>query len=61
MREDKDSIREQMTEDREYHKIRMDKMDKLLDKLENRLPLWTTTVLAGLGTTIGYLISALKY
>ena len=43
------------------HAERMDKMDKLLDSMRNRLPLWATMAMAVAGTTIGVLAGHVKF
>lgn len=37
--------------------VRQDKMDTILEKVQNRLPTWATVVLSVLTLTIGWLIA----
>lgn len=37
-------------------KERFDKVDKVLDKLQNRLPLWTTMLISLLTMAVGFLL-----
>ena len=48
-------IQDQITNDRAYSKERMDKMDKVLDRLEKRLPLWATLLISSLTMAVGLL------
>jgi len=39
------------------HDKRLDKIDVILDKVRNRLPVWATFVLGALLAIIGYLVA----
>lgn len=40
---------------------RVDKVEKLIESLQNRLPLWATMAFAAAGTTIGILAGHAKF
>lgn len=40
----------------DQHEKRLDKIDSLLDKIRNRLPLWATLVIAGLTAALGWCV-----
>lgn len=44
----------------EQHENRLDKIDVILDKIRNRLPVWATFVLGSLLAIIGYLLAFVK-
>ena len=48
-------IQDQIINDRSYNKEKMDKMDKVLDRLEKRLPLWATLLISSLTMAVGLL------
>jgi cell division protein FtsB len=41
----------------EQHQERLNKLDEILEKVRNRLPIWATLLLSALLAVIGYLIS----
>ena len=43
------------------HEERMDKMDKMLESMQNRLPLWATLTLTAAGGTIGILAGHVRF
>lgn len=49
-----------LTQRVEDHEKGIDKMNGLIEKLQNRLPLWATMAFTAAGTTIGILASQLK-
>jgi len=40
----------------DQHEKRLDKMDILVDKIRNRLPVWATVVIAALSAAVGWFI-----
>lgn len=49
-----------LTQRVEEHEKGIEKMNALIEKLQNRLPLWATLAFTGAGTTIGILASHIK-
>ena len=48
-------IQDQIKNDKEANKVRMDRQDAILDKLMTRLPLWATMLIATLTAACGFL------
>ncbi len=38
------------------HEKRLDKIDTLVDKIRNRLPLWASMLIAGLAAALGWFV-----